>query len=126
MTTNQTSVPGDADVQALEQRLAALYAELPHGQQAALEMLLAAGLQTLDTGDNDTAGYSLHELDGVYQARRLEMQRAWRQADRLGALGDPPERAGGAGRGVLQPVIEFFRRAGAAQPQQRPAGEAPA
>ena len=104
MTTNQMAMPGEADVQALEQRLAALYSELPPGQQAALGTIIAAGLQSLDTMDNDTAGY-IYDVDALYQARRMEIERAWQQAERRAALGDPPETAGGGGRGVLQPVL---------------------
>ena len=125
MATQERGIPGEEDVQALEQRLAALYCELPPGEQAALETIMAAALQSLDTAGHDTAGY-VYDVDTLYQSRRLELQQAWRQADRRGPLGSPPAAEGGARGGILQPLVEFFRRAGAAQPQQRPAGQAPA
>ena len=117
--------PGEQDVQAVEQRLAALYGDLAPAQQTVLATIVAGGLDQLSRADDDTSGYHLNR-EAHYAAQKLELERAWRQADRLGALGEPstPEREG---RGsVLQPLVEFFRRQPAAVPRAGPAGGAPA
>ena len=125
MTTHETTIPGEADIAAVEGQLAALYARLPGGQRAVLETILAAGLDRLDVADDDTGGY-MHDVESLFQARKLEMQRTWAEADRRGALGPLPDAEGGPGRSVLEPVLAFFRRAAAAPAQTRAAGQAPA
>ena len=122
MTTHERDIPGEADVTALEGQLAALYAGLPDGQRAVLETILAAGLDRLDTAGDDTGGYS-YDVETLFQARKLELQRAWAEADRRGALGPLRDGAGGAGRSPLEPVLAFFRRATAAPVRARPVGE---
>ena len=116
--------PGEQDVQAVEQRLAALYGDLAPAQQTVLATIVAAGLDRLTRAD-DTSGYSLY-MPAPYETLKLELEHVWRQADRLGALGEPPtpERAGRGG--VLQPLVEFFRRRPAAVSRAEPAGGAPA
>ena len=124
MTPNEAT-PGEQDVQAVEQRLAALYGDLAPAQQTVLATIVAAGLDRLTRADDDTSGYSLY-MPAPYETLKLELEHVWRQADRLGALGEPPtlERQGRGG--VLQPLVEFFRRRPAAMPQTEPAGGAPA
>ena len=92
---------------------------------AVLATIVAAGLDRLSRADDDTSGYSLY-MPAPYETLKLELEHVWRQADRLGALGEPPtpERQG---RGsVLQPVVEFFRRRPAVVSRPEPAGGAPA
>ena len=125
MTMHEGTRPSEADIAAVEGQLAALYARLPGGQRAVLETILAAGLDRLDVSDDDTGGY-MHDIEGLVQARKLEMQRAWAEADRRGALGPLPESEGSPGRSVLEPVLAFFRRATAAPAGQRAAGQSPA
>ena len=124
MTTREHGIPGEADVAAVEGRLAALYASLPDGQRAVLETILAAGLDRLDTAGDDTGGYS-YDVETLFQARKLELQRAWADADRRGALGPLPDAGRGSGRSALEPVLAFFRRATAAPARPRPVGGSP-
>ena len=125
MTTHEVSIPSEQDVAAVEGRLAALYAELPSGQRAVLETVVAAGLQQLSAAEDDTSGYSM-DVDLLYEARRQELQRAWDAADRRGALGPVPQTEGTSQTSLLAPVLAFFRRTAAARPETQQAGGAPA
>ena len=125
MTTHEAGIPSEQDVAAVEGRLAGLYAELPAGQRAVLETIVAAGLQSLAAAEDDTSGYVMPE-ELLYAARREELRRAWDETDRREALGAVPRAAGTSGTSVLAPVLAFFRRAAAAQPGTQPAGGAPA
>ena len=123
--THEAGIPSEQDVAAVEGRLAALYAELPSGQRAVLETVVAAGLHTLAAAEDDTSGYSM-DVELLYEARRQELQRAWDEADRRGALGPVPQAEGTSQPSLLTPVLAFFRRTAAARPQAQPTGGAPA
>ena len=125
MTTHETAIPSEQDVAAVEGRLAALYAELPRSQRAVLETVVAAGLHTLAAAEDDTSGYSM-DVELLYEARRQELQRAWAETDRRGALGPVPQSEGTPQPLLLTPVLAFFRRTAAARPGTQPAGGAPA
>ncbi len=79
MTTDQTRPPSEQDVQAVEEHLAALAAELPAPQQAVLATLVAAGLDALRA--DDTRGNVVSDPLIYYRTRRLELQQVWRRAD---------------------------------------------
>ena len=125
MATVDAGIPSETDITAVEGKLATLYASLSGEQRAVLATIITAGLDRLDVSDDDTGGY-LHDIEGLFQARKLELQRAWAEADRRGALGPLPDADPGAGRSVLAPVLAFFRRATTTPSQPRAAGEAPA
>jgi len=57
MTSETVPTPSESDVSAVEQRLAALYDELPASQQLVLDAILGAGLAVLSTASDDTSGY---------------------------------------------------------------------
>jgi hypothetical protein len=118
-------MPSEADIAVVEGQLAALHARLSGEQRAVLETIVAAGLDRLDVADDDTGGY-LHDIEGLFEARQVEIRRAWAEADRRGALGPLPESEGGSRPSVLEPVLAFFRRATATPARPRAAGEAPA
>ena len=123
MAMEQGSGPSEQDVEAVEARLAAVYAALPPAQQAVLGTVIAAGVETL--AGADTRGYS--DVESLYQARLLELEQVWRRADAQGhhdrtrALAEPTTRER---RSLFQPLQALFRRAPAGQPQ--PSGGAPA
>ncbi len=123
--THEAGIPSEQDVAAVEGRLAALYAELPSGQRAVLETVVAAGLQTLAAAEDDTSGYSM-EVELLFAAQRQELQRAWDEADRRGALGPVPQTEGTPQPSLLTPVLAFFRRTATARSETQPAGGAPA
>ena len=123
MTMHERTIPSEADIAAVEGQLAALYARLPGEQRAVLETILAAGLDRLDVSDDDTGGY-IFDADTHFEARKLELRQAWAEADRRGALGEPPS-GGAQGRSVLEPMLAFFRRASATPVQPRTAGQSP-
>ncbi len=125
MTTHEASIPSEQDIAVVEGRLAALYAELPGGQRAVLETVVAAGLQQLSAAEDDTSGYSM-EVELLYEARRQELQRAWDEADRQGALGPVPQAEGTSQPSLLAPVLALFRRTATARSETQPAGGAPA
>jgi hypothetical protein len=125
MATVDAGIPSETDIAAVEGKLATVYVSLPGEQRAVLATLIAAGLDRLDVSDDDTGGY-LHDIEGLFQARKLELQRAWAVADRRGALGPLPDAEGGSGRSVLAPVLAFFRRATATPSQPRAADQSPA
>lgn len=110
MTMEDTGVVGERDLEAVEDRLAALYADLPAAQQAVLERIILAGVDALASAD--TSGYS--ELDTHYEAQRMALQRAWRTADQRGPHDRAAQLAEAAQtprRRVFQPLAGFFRRA---------------
>src|SRR3712207_3868231 len=80
MTTEHSPMPSEQDLQAVEARLAAVYAELPPAQRAVLGAVIAAGVETLASAD--TRGY--YDIESLYQARLLELEQAWRRADARG------------------------------------------
>jgi hypothetical protein len=125
MATHERTIPSEADIAAVEGQLAALHARLSDEQRAVLETIVAAGLDRLDAAEDDTGGY-LHDIQGLFEARQVEIRRAWAEADRRGALGPLPEGQGGTGRSVLEPVLAFFRRATAAPARPQAAGQSPA
>ncbi len=122
--THEAGIPSEQDVAAVEGRLAALYAELPMGQRTVLETVLAAGLHTL-AAEDDTSGYSM-EVELLFAAQRQELQRAWDEADRRGALGPVPQTEGTPQPSLLAPVLALFRRTATARSEAQPAGGAPA
>jgi len=114
MATNWTIVPNERDLEAVEGRLAALYADLPAAQQALLENIVLAGIDTLAAGD--TSGY--FDLETHFAAQRAELHRAWRRADQRGPGDRERELAAAAEpeqRRVLQPLLDLLRRMPAAQ-----------
>jgi len=117
--------PGERDVQEVEARLAALYGDLTPAQQTVLATIVAAGLDRRGHADGDTSGFAF-DPDTRYQAEKLELERAWRQADQRGALGEPVAARRVGRRGVLQPLVEFFRRQPMAAPYAGAEGSAPA
>jgi len=124
MTTEQGSGPSEQDVQAVEARLAAVYADLPAAQQVVLGTVIAAGVEML--AGADTRGYSL-DMESLYQARLLELEQTWRRADAQGhhdRTRELAEATTSERRSVFQPLLAVFRRAPAGQPQ--PSGGAPA
>ena len=123
--THEAGIPSEQDVAAVEGRLAALYAELPSGQRAVLETVVAAGLQQLSAAEDDTSGYSM-DVELLYEARRQELQRAWAETDRRGALGPVPQSEGTSQPSLLAPALAFFRRTATARPGAQRAGGAPA
>ena len=124
MAMEQGSPPSEQDVQAVEEHLAALAADLPAPQQAVLATLVAAGLDALRA--DDTRGNAVPDPLIYYRTRRLELQQVWRRADQLGPqvrdqqLAEPPRQE----HRLFQPLVEFFRRTRTAPPQTRPAGDA--
>ena len=123
MATEQGNGPSEQDVQAVEARLATLYADLPAAQQAVLGTVIAAGVETL--AGADTRGY--YDVEALYHARLLELEQAWRRADAQGPHARDRELAEattGEPRAVFGPLQALFRRAQAGQPQ--PSGGAPA
>ncbi len=124
MTTHEASIPSEQDVATVEGQLAALYAALPMGQRAVLETVVAAGLHTL-AAEDDTSGYSM-DVELLFAAQRQELQRAWDEADRRGALGPVLQPEGASQLSLLAPVLAFFRRTAAARTEAQPAGGAPA
>lgn len=113
MTSESLGQVGEQDLEAVEDRLAALYAGLPVGQQIVMERIVLAGVDALAA---DTGGY--WDLDTHYQAQRLELQRAWRQADQHGRRdreGQVAEARTEERRRIFQPLADLFRRAPAAQ-----------
>ena len=118
MSTDTSPIPDENDIAAVEERLSALYNELTPAQQAVLETVLITGLGVVERAGHDTAGYyNMAETEGMYQAKRSELQRAWRAADR--SHWTSPTAAGSRQAGVLRPVLDWLRRAPAAQPQLR-------
>lgn len=119
MTTDTSRLPDERDVAVVEERLSRLYNELAPAQQAVLETVLVAGLGVVERAGDDTVGfYNLGETEALFQARRAELQEAWRQADR--SHWTSPASAGSERRSVLSPVLGWFRRAPAPQPQPQP------
>ena len=124
MATEQGNGPSELDLQAVETRLAALYADLPAAQQAVLGTVIAAGVEAL--AGADTHGY-FFDLETRYQAQRQELEQAWRQADAQGhhdRTRELAEATTGEPRSVFRPLWALFRRVPAGQPQ--PSGGAPA
>ena len=119
MTTQ--SIPSENDIQAVEERLATLYAELSPAQQEILETIIAAGLTLTST--DDTAGYSMlssYEMEHLARSRMAELREDFRRANFQQEETGASDEAGP--RWNLGPLLEWFRRAPAAQ--QRPGGAA--
>ena len=118
MSADTSRIPDENDVAVVEERLSTLYNELTPAQQAVLETVLITGLAVVERAGHDTAGYyNMAETEGMYQAKRSELQQAWRHADR--SHWTSPTTAGSRQPRVLRPVLDWFRRAPAAQPQLR-------
>jgi hypothetical protein len=109
-------MPTEADIEAVQDRLASLYAELPPGQQAVLEMIIASGLSMVNT--DDTSGYGLEMpggMDIIAQARVDELRHEWRRVNSR-AHSDEPRQQQRRGGMDLRPILAWFNR-----PQPRPA-----
>ena len=126
MTTQSANMPSERDVIAVEQRLAALYEELPPAQQAVLDTIIAAGLTVTTAGDTSGYSFGMHpvELEMVARARIEEIREDFQ---RVNAGRDvPTDAAAPRPRWNLRPLLEWFRRAPAAQPQAGTPGSTPA
>jgi len=123
MATEQGNGPSEQDLQTVEARLAAIYAELPPPQQTVLATVIAAGVETL--AGAETRGY--FDMESLYQARLQELEQVWRRADAQGHHDRTHELAEATpreSRAVFAPLQAFFRRRATGQPQ--PSGGAPA
>jgi hypothetical protein len=118
MASGYNTMPDERDLAALEQRLSALYNELPPGQQELLDTIVAAGLSLL--GSDDTAGYvaipGAPEVRAMHEAKLAELRRDWQQTQ-----AQPADTATPRSRWRLRPVLDWLRRgsaAGASAPTQ--------
>jgi hypothetical protein len=126
MTSETVPTPSESDVSAVEQRLAALYDELPASQQIVLDAILGAGLAVLSTASDDTSGYidpaltNPAMLEAELRYRIGEIQKAARDIKVNREGGTPAPRR----RWNLRPVLDWFHRAPAPasgpQPRLRP------
>ena len=126
MTAESTSIPNERDVRAVEERLAALYAALPPAQQMVLEAIIDTGL-TVVTATSDTAGYmDFSNPVAMEEYVRYKTTQLREEARRARVLADTRAGASGSGRRWhLAPLLDWFGRAPAPQPQTGAPGTAP-
>lgn len=107
-------MPSQRDLDAVQEKLAELYATLPPGQQAVLDMILAAGLSM--ASEDDTAGYSnasitWEEVDVISRRRAIELRETWQRVNRSTTGADRAKRDL---RVDLQPLLTWWNRPQAA------------
>ena len=125
MTADTDAVPAESDILAVEQRLAALWSELPPAQQAVLDSVIASGLCAISMAA-DTSGFVSQltnpmAVEEYIRSRTAELREDARRAHMARDAEPGPRR-----RWNLSPLLDWLRRAAPTDQRLRPQGGSPA